>query len=82
MSFDRKNFIKDGYCIINTDKKLIKNIRLKILSLFKKFLKEKFNFKSIDEKLIINLYYSRYKKDILSVINHINFCMPKICFIG
>ncbi len=73
MSFDRKKFIKDGYCIINTDKKLIKNIRLKILSLFKKFLKEKFNFKSIDEKLIINLYYSKYKKDIISVINHISF---------
>ena len=73
MNFSRKKFDQYGYCVFNFDKKLVSNIKKKILYLISSTFQEKYNIKTITEKKIIDFYKTNYKKDIVKVLDHIGF---------
>lgn len=77
MIFSKNKFLSQGYSIIDVNKAAIIKIRIKIIELFNNYFFQKHNFKSINENKIIELYYSKYKKDVLSVIDQISF-FPEI----
>ena len=66
MIFSTNKFLSQGYSVIDINKEAIIKIRIKIIELFNNYFFQKYNFKSINENKIIELYYSKYKKDVLS----------------
>jgi hypothetical protein len=74
LNFSKKKLFEEGYCVFDFNKKLVKNIKKKILTLIATTLKKKCNkHNNLSEKKIIELYNSKYKGDIINAFNHIGF---------
>jgi len=78
IKFSKKKLIEDGYCVFDFNKELVSNIKNKILILIGNVIKKKYNINTnITEKKIIKLYNSKYKTDIINIMNHTGF-LPEL----